>query len=206
VPHLQTPMESYKLAFKFFVEDASLLTGHEFVPLLHKWIQQHKVADHLSIDVADYEHVHNGPGTLLITHEANFAMDRADGRLGLLYVRKQPIASASNFPQRLRAVARPVLEAAQRLEEDLPGKIKFRTDEFAFRIYDRLLGPNTSETFAAVKSDLESFVKDLYGSTPSSLDFHPSLQSLFEVTVKAPASPEIATLLERLGAGAPARS
>lgn len=196
----QIPMESFKLAFKFFVEDASLLTGHEFVPLFHKWIQQHKVADHLCIDVADYEHVHNGPGTLLITHEANFSMDRADGKFGLLYVRKQAIAGANTFPQRLRAVVRPVLQAAQRLEEDLPGKIKFRTDEFAFRIYDRLLGPNSIETFAAVKPDLESFVTGLYGSAPSALEFYPSPESLFEVIIKAPASPAIAKLLERLTA------
>ena len=190
-------MESYKLAFKFFVKDASALTGHEFVPLFHKWIQQHKVADHLPIDVADYEHVHNGPGTLLITHEANFAMDRADGKLGLLYVRKQPIAAAT-FGERLRAIARPVLEAAQRLEEDLAGKIKFRTDEFAFRIYDRLLGPNNPQTLAAIKPDLESFIAELYGSAPLVLEFHPSEQSLFEVIVKAPTAPTIGSLLKRL--------
>jgi hypothetical protein len=190
-------MESYKLAFKFFVKDASTLTGHEFVPLFHKWIQQHKLADHLAIDVADYEHVVNGPGTLLITHEANFAMDRADGKLGLLYVRKQPLAAAT-FVERLRAIARPVLEAAQRLEEDLAGKLSFRTDEFAFRIYDRLLGPNKPETLAAIKPELTSFVAELYGSAPLALEFHPSPQTLFEVIVKAPAGPTIANLLKRL--------
>ena len=193
-------MESYKLAFKFFVEDDSALTGHEFVLIFHKWIQQHKVADHLAIDVADYEHVHNGPGTLLITHEANFALDRADGKLGLLYVRKQPIATAVTFPERLRALIHFALAAARQLEEDLPGKLKFRTDEFAFRIYDRLLGPNTSDTFAAVKPDLESLVADLYGGAPKALEFHPSPQSLFEVLIKAPASPTISKLLERVPA------
>ena len=127
-------------------------------------------------------------------------MDRADGKLGLLYVRKQAISNVATFPERLHALIRPVLEAARRLEEDLPGKIKFRTDEFAFRIYDRLLAPNKPETFAAVKGDLESFVADLYGSAPKALEFHPTQESLFEVIVKAPASPTVGQLVERLAA------
>ncbi len=193
-------MDSYKLAVKLFVQDASGITGHEFVPIFHSWIQQKRLSDHLVIDVADYEHVHHGPGTMIVTFEANFSTDHEDGQLGLLYIRKQPIPNAETFTQRLRAVMRPVLQAAQWLEEDptLGGKIKFRTDELLVRIYDRLLAPNTAETFAAVKDDLASFVTDVYGGAPVEMNFNPSPESLFEVRIKTPGSQSLATILSKV--------
>ena len=193
-------MDSYKLAFKLFVQNASGLTGHEFVPVFHSWIQQKKIADHLVIDVADYEHVVDGPGTLVITLEANFATDREDGKLGLLYIRKQPIPGSDTLADRLRATLRPLIAAAQLLESDatLAGKIKFATDHLLFRVYDRLLAPNDARTFAAVKPELENLVKDLYGGSPAALDFQPRPGSLFEVTIKAPNAPKLADLLDRV--------
>ncbi|HWE96501.1 MAG TPA: hypothetical protein VG269_21240 [Tepidisphaeraceae bacterium] len=193
-------MTSHKIAVKFFVEDPAFPAGSELVPVFHSWIQSHAVADHLPIDVADYQHVKEGPGTLLITHEANFALDREGGRPGLLYVRKQPITDADTFADRLRAILRATLEAAARIEQDprTADHAKFRTDEFLFRIYDRLLGPNEPATFAAVKADLESVVSELYGNPPRALEFTPDPQSLFEVLVKTGSSPSVETLLSRL--------
>ena len=75
-------MQAHKIAVKFYVQDATGLEDAEFVPVLHAWIQDHAVKDHTLIDVADYAHVHNGPGTLLVAHEANFYLDRTDGFLG----------------------------------------------------------------------------------------------------------------------------
>ena len=198
------PNESYKLAFKLFVQDASALGSHDIVPIFHSWIQQKKVADHLVIDVADYDHVPNGPGTLLIALEANFAADREDGRAGLLYIRKQPIVGATTFAERLRAAIRPLLEAAERLEQEpaLAGKVKFRTDELLFRIYDRLLAPNTPETLADVKGDLEALVVDLYGAKPEALEYHSSAHRLFEVRIKTPGKATLASILQRLPAPA----
>lgn len=195
-------MESHKLSFKLFVEDGSVLAGHEFVPVFQSWIQQSRITDHLVIDVADYQHVHNGPGTLLITLEANFATDREAGRLGLLYMRKQAIPNTDTFAERLRIVLRSVIEAAQWLQEDpaLAGKIKFRTNELQFRIYDRLLAPNTADTFAAVKPELENLIAEVYGGAPLVMNFKPAEQPLFEVQIKAPGSPTLAQLLEKLPA------
>ena len=103
-------MDSHKIVIKLFVEDASRLEAHEFVPIFHSWIQQRAVADHLLIDVADYAHVHNGPGTCLITHEANFYTDRGEGRLGLMYGRKQP--APGTFIDRVRQALIATLEGA----------------------------------------------------------------------------------------------
>src|SRR5690242_14064653 len=140
-------MDSSKLAVKFFVENSSgLKTDADFVPVFHRWIQTRAVPEHQLIDVADYAHVKDGPGTVLISHEANFHADLGGGRLGLLYTRKQPLAGNS-FPQRLRETFAHALRACALLEaeESLRGRIRFRTDEAVFRIYDRLHGPNTQE-------------------------------------------------------------
>ena len=65
-------MESSKFSVKFFVQDPSTIGEiTDLVPLFHSWIQTHALADHLLIDVADYAHVHNGPGIVLVSEEAN---------------------------------------------------------------------------------------------------------------------------------------
>jgi hypothetical protein len=81
-------MESSKLSVKFYVEESSQLKLADIVPVFHSWIQFHSIPDHLLIDVADYAHVPDGPGIVLVSHEANFYLDRFDSRLGLTYTRK----------------------------------------------------------------------------------------------------------------------
>lgn len=189
-------MDAYKLSAKLFLLDATALLGHEFVPVFHSWIQKNLIPDHLMIDVADYQHVHNGPGTLLITHEANFATDRENGETGLLYIRKQPFATAHTFVERLSATLAATVHAAQLLEAEpsLAGKVKFRTSEFLFRIYDRLLAPSDPQTFADVKDDLQRVATAFFGAAPSAMQFTPSPDALFEVRVKLPVGPPLATL------------
>jgi hypothetical protein len=187
-------MNAQKLCVKLFLKDPAQLHGLKLVPVFQSWIQLHAIEDHLAIDVADYEHVPDGPGTVLVTHEANFSLDSGGGRPGLLYQRKQPLASS--FGERLAAVFRAVLQAAARLEEN-PG-LAFRTDEISFRIADRLLAPNTAETFAAVKPELEAFLRKLLGSASFQLEHKASAEKLFEVGIKSTATASISDLLGRL--------
>jgi hypothetical protein len=193
-------MTSHKLSLKFFAADAPALAADTIIPIFHSWIQQHALSDHLLIDVADYAHVPEGPGTVLISFEANLSMDKAENRLGLLYVRKQPIAGADTFEQRLSAVFRSTLEAAAKLEEEvaLRGKLRFRTDEMSFRIYDRLNAPNQPETFEQVKPALQKFAEKLYGGAAASLERVGMAEELFEVRIKSGKSEGVAVLRERL--------
>ena len=46
------------------------------------WIQKNSLPG-LLIDVADYGHMHQGPGTVLIAHEFMFSMDEQDGVCGV---------------------------------------------------------------------------------------------------------------------------
>jgi hypothetical protein len=144
----------------------------DFVPIFHSWIQTRAVPDHLLIDVANYAHVHNGPGIVLVSHEANYSLDTRGGRLGLTYQRKQPISGT--FAERVRVTYQAVQHAASLLKD----KLSFRRDEFEFRTCDRLNAPNTAETFQAVRPDLERVWPG------AKLEFQPSELELFTVVVR----------------------
>src|SRR5258708_5659063 len=119
-------MYPYKINIKLFVE-SDTFGPTEFIPIFHHWIQNQSLKNHLLIDVADYAHVPAGPGTLVISSEANIHMDRAENRLGILYVRKLPIVGADSFHDQLRGVLTETLEAAAKLEAEpeLSGRLKF---------------------------------------------------------------------------------
>jgi hypothetical protein len=191
-------MDSHKLGLKLFAREGSSLGHGEVVPVLHSWIQTRAIEGHQLIDVADYAHVKNGPGTVLVAHEANFYTDEAQGRLGLLYQRKQP--APGGFAERLRQAFRATLEAAKLLESGT--KLRFKTNEWSFRIYDRLLAPNTEATFAAVKPELGALLSQLYAGADVRLEHRASEYGIFEVTITTDHSPSIAESLERLPAPA----
>jgi hypothetical protein len=191
-------MDSHKLSLKLFADNAERITHDAIVPILHHWIQQQGIPDHLLIDVADYAHVPNGPGTLIVAHEANIHFDREEGRPGLFYFRKQPVAGAESFRERVAAVFRAAVFAANMLQSD-PGVagIKFRTDEIVFRIHDRLLAPNTAETFNAVRGDLQSFLAELFKGDVA-LEHKQGAERLFEVRIRSNGKANLADLLGRL--------
>src|SRR5687767_3516535 len=198
-------MDSHKFAVKLFVQDPSRVDVHEFVPIFHGWIQRAAVPDHLLIDVSDYAHVHHGPGTLLVAHEANFYTDQGEGRLGLMYQRKQP--AEGTFVDRLRQAFVATLEGAQRLEKDpaLSGRIKFRTEEVLVSIHDRLKAPSTPETFEAVRGDLQQFFNDAYDGDVA-LRHVGTDETVFKVEVKMTGSPSVHALPERLAGASAGRT
>ena len=191
-------MESSKLVVKFYATELSDVKSDEVVPVFHAWIQSHALADHMLIDVADYSHVHDGPGTVLIAHEANVYFDRFDGRSGLSYWRKRPLYGS--LADRLRTTFRAALECAALLETDstLGEKIRFKTNQATFQINDRLLAPNTDETFALVAPQLQEFASQLWDADVS-LQRESNPKKLFGVLLDSSKSPDIATLLTRSG-------
>jgi hypothetical protein len=130
--------------------------------VFHRWIQQ-RVTGELLIDVADYQHVPEGPGIMLLAHEAHYALDSTHGRLGLLYNRRTAIEGSTQ--EKLRQAYDSALAACQRLEgePEFKGKLKFHPGDLEVLVNDRALAPNTAETFAALRPELEQFFNGLFG-------------------------------------------
>jgi hypothetical protein len=171
-------MNAQKIIVKLFLQDPAQAHSVKMLPVFQSWIQVRAMEEHLMIDVADYDHVPDGPGIVLVTHEANVYVDGLGGRGGLSYQRKQPLPGT--FAERLAAILRYTLQAAARLE-DHPG-LKFRTDEFSVKIADRLLAPNTPATLEAVKGDVQAVGAKLLG--PVQLCHNADARQLFEVAVR----------------------
>jgi hypothetical protein len=152
--------ELYKLGVKIFVANPGIVTIRDFIPIFHSWIQEQKIDEHLLIDVHDYSHVQNGPGILLVAHEGNFSLDQAEGRLGLVYYRKQPVADGLKAAFESAQAAARILEG----EPTLKG-IRFRADEFLVFSNDRLLAPNTSEA----RAELEAAIGRMFAGATISL-------------------------------------
>ena len=61
-------MELQKLTVKVFTEKPDSVPLTDFITIFHSWIQASDGAYH---DVADYSHMHAGPGIVLVANEAN---------------------------------------------------------------------------------------------------------------------------------------
>jgi hypothetical protein len=196
-------MDWVKYDLKLFLHETSSVTLEEFIPVFHRWIQA-QCLDDLLIDVADYRHVHHGPGVVLVAHDAHYAMDMAEGKLGLLYSRRRETHASRNAIQsaeeRLASVFRCALTACQRLEAETAwhGRLRFRGDAFLLCGNDRLLAPNTPEAYAALQPCLASVLCKLYpdGDVEVQQDVRPS--SRLTVRIRATVEPDVTTLLTRL--------
>jgi hypothetical protein len=141
--------------------------------------------------VADYRHVKDGPGVIVIGHEADYSIDQTDGRLGVRYNRKAPLPGSNQ--DRLEQATRSALGALQRLQSDtrLNGRPALGVSDVEITINDRVLAPNNSETRASVARDFETFAAKLFPPGLFKLNYSHDERRLFSVTIQA-ASPHSA--------------
>lgn len=111
------------------------------IPVFHRWIQERSL-DELMVDVADYTHVPDGPGVVLVCHDAIYSLDTGGGELGLLYSRRREthpsVQGIASLDDRLASVFRRALSVCARLERerDLSG-LSFPGERFELVINDR---------------------------------------------------------------------
>lgn len=187
-------MNVQHINIKFFIENPEAVNLEGFQGVFNTWIQRH-VTPELLVDVAEYLHVHNGPGVVLIGHEANYSLDFVEGRLGLLYNRKAQLDGSTQ--DKLAQAAGAALTAAGLLEKE--NGLRFDGREAQLVINDRLLAPNTIETFAALDGDLKAFFDRLYAGAAYELSHRPDPRERFLVDVKAAAPFSVEALLHNLG-------
>ena len=184
---------------KFIVQNPEEVHLERLIPIFHRWIEA-QVFEELLLDVADYQHVHDGPGVVLIGYQADYSVDNTDGRLGVRYNRKA-ITEGSN-EDRLMQAARAALTACQRLEVEpaLDGKLHINGQDLEIFVNDRLDAPNTDASREAAQLDVTAFLTKLFRGREYSLSHNSDPRRLFGLSVKAARPFALSELIANLSA------
>ena len=143
-----------KLDLKVLASSESAAAPEDFIPVFHRWITE-RVLPELLIDVADYSHVHEGPGVLLVGHDAIYAYDESRGEPGLLYSRRRETAPETagirTLNERLESLLLCAFRACDQIEAEpqLDGRVAFDRHRIELRVNDRLV-PRDDETASAL--------------------------------------------------------
>jgi hypothetical protein len=160
-------MDVERFCLKFLAREGAVDEAC-FIPIFHDWIRLNALPGPL-IDVADYSHVPEGPGIMLISYDINYAMEHGGGQFGLSAQRK--LGQEATHQERIVALARRLGRFATLLESDsrLAETFSLEGGSFHYIANDRLRLPNTAEAFAAIQPDLEAAAATLYGQQPVSV-------------------------------------
>jgi len=177
-------MELQHVNVKLLVSKPEEVALEPLIPVFHGWIQE-QVFEELLLDVADYRHVHAGPGVVLVGHQANYSVDNTDERMGVRYNRKAALNGSNQ--DRLCQAMRAAAVACQRLEKEprLKGTLGFNGREMELFINDRLLAPHDDATREALRAEFEGFFEKLFGGSEYSLSYVSDRRRPFGVSVKS---------------------
>ena len=154
-------MKLHKFGVKLFFDVNRNYSSKAFIPVFHTWIQDELVEDHLLIDVADYSHIPDGPGIMLIAHEGHFSLDQEKYQPGIMYMRKTKIEC--EFIERFNQVLSITIEAANRLRNfDIINDINFISNSFRFIANDRLYAENTIDNQHLYKEKIQKAINNKY--------------------------------------------
>lgn len=183
------------LNWKLYLENPAEAEPDEFFKVLSGWIPN---SPEVYIDVADYQHVQDGPVTLLVGHYVNYSLDSTGRRLGLLADFKQPLEGTNVF--KLTHTLLGLLNAAKRLEDDVAfsHRPKFDASEIRFIINSRALAPNTAETFEAVKPELMVVLEKAYGNGNVTVERLTETKQRFMVQIKSKVKTDLNQLIQNL--------
>lgn len=189
-------MDLQRLNVKLYLEEEDSISSEEAFRIFNTWIPQ--TSDETLIDVADYSHLSQGPQTLLVGHEANYSLDNTDGRMGVMYARKQPVGGTA--AERIRDAFARALKTCARLEEEegLQGKVRFRGDQCWLVVNDRLHASNDDDSLEAIRPDLETVLNALYGEGQFEIERQQGDKERFSVRVKAANEESVQSLLEKV--------
>ncbi len=154
---MQTPV---RLAAKLFANDPAADVDHDaFIALFHRFIQEKSVPG-LLIDVADYAHVPDGPGIILVGHDVEYALDSVDGQAGLLTTHKRH--GDADLEGILRETLSHAVVAARAIEAAGEVSIGFDPGRVVVHFVDRLRTPNTPETYAEAEAAVAPVAEKLF--------------------------------------------
>jgi hypothetical protein len=190
-------MEMQHVNVKLLLANPDQIDLESLIPIFHSWIQEQAPGE-LLLDVADYRHVHAGPGVVLIGYQGDYSVDNNGSRLGVRYNRKAELDGSNDA--RLRQAAIAALTACRRLEGDarLEGKLRFNGRELELFVNDRMLAPNDDATRGSAEPELRAFLDRLLGGRGYSLTFSIDPRKLFSVAVQSAQPFAVGELLANL--------
>lgn len=149
-----------KIQVKLFTDNLWPDHLESFVPVFHRWIRE-DVLDEMVIDVADYTHVPEGPGVVLIGHAADYYVDAHENRPGLIYSRKRDLPEGAHL---VEDALRRVLRGAEILatEAELSTKPVFSQQEILLRLPERLYVQNDDASFERVRGDVSAALERVF--------------------------------------------
>lgn len=186
-------MHATKFQVKIYAKSGDIEL-EKLIPVFHDWIRKKKIPDELLIDVADYAHVPQGPGVVLIGHQSDYYLDVADDRPGLLYSRKRGFEG--DMQSGIDDAFRRALRACELLEKENGLGFEFSTAELLFRVQDRLHAPNEEATYDAFRPALEQTANALFGGI-SSLERLGGPREPFAVRIHTGSEDSVARALSR---------
>jgi len=191
-------MELQHLNLKIFAEESAQgIPFDAYIPIFHSWIQK-KATEEMLLDVADYAHVPQGPGVMLIGHQAAISMDQNEGRLGLLYNRK--VKEEGSPSDKLTRLFRWAFAHAKRLEDEasLGGKLRFKAGSLQLIVSDRLLAPNTEENGKALQAEVAKLLPGIYGEASLRATRHPDPRERLTLDLDIGTSLSVTDVLQKL--------
>ena len=167
---------------KVFTTPDSAINWPDLIPVFHRWIQGSSVPESL-IDVADYAHVPAGPGVVLVAHEAIYSVDNRAHKPGLLYNRRTVLEGSTEDKVRQACTAAFTAASLLESEPELQGKVRFDRSELEVFVNDRMLAPNTQDTFDRLSPAIGSVAAEQLGG-PVELEWDRNARGLFRVIVR----------------------
>lgn len=135
-----------KLQVKVFAKRFDPALAPKIILAFHRWITERALGEVL-VDVADYRHVHHGPGITLVGLESTYQIDESHGRPGFVYFRRRSLGEQRR--SLVDALER-TFRACALLERDLSleGAL-FDAGSLEVNIADRSVGPFGASSLAA---------------------------------------------------------
>ena len=186
-----------RIDVKVLAEAPAGLSLDPFLAIFSRWRKQQDESDW--IDFADYAHMPNGAGIMLIGKQGSFSVNQDSPGIGLLYSGRKDFGGA--FDQRVIEAFRRCLRLTKPLlaEPDYPKQLKLLPGSWEIFINDRLNFPNTDETDRRLRRPIESALNTLFGASNYSLERETDPQRRYAFSVRAQSS-DMDTLAEKVRA------
>ena len=190
-------MELQHINVKLIFNESLETDLEPLIPIFHDWISEQNSGE-LLIDVADYRHVPDGRGIILIGHETNISIAENYGATILCYNRK--ITTEGTDEERFRQSVRGALAACEKIEKDgrLTGKINFECQEIEILVNDRIYVSNQEKFHQEIDPKFKDVCEVLFINNNYSITHSEDPRELYSIRLKADLPLDKKTILKTL--------